>query len=88
MDEAYSRLLLMYNLGDTFSGSDDEMRGPHLHVLMRRGVFTNTFTRVRSPDAGSTAKKWVVREYEYAPGEVSEIDRRLEALKSYLVGDK
>ena len=82
INETYSRLLLAYNLGDTFSGSDDEMRGPHLYVLMKRGVFTNTYTRVRNSDKSPGAKKWRVKEYEFAPGEKAEIDRRL----AYIVG--
>ena len=73
----YSRLLLVYNLGDTFAGSDDEMRGPHLYVLMKRGVFKNMYTRYRSKDAAPDGKKWYVKEYEPAPGEKDEIDRRL-----------
>ena len=67
----------MYNLGDTFAGSDDEMRGPHLYVLMKRGVFKNMYTRYRSKDATPGGEKWYVREYEPAPGEKEEIDRRL-----------
>ena len=80
--ETYSRLLLVYNLGDTFAGSDDEMRGPHLYVLMKRGVFKNMYTRYRSKDAASDGKKWYVKEYEPAPGEKEEIDRRL----AYVLG--
>ena len=32
-------------LGDTFAETDDTMRGPHLYVLERLGIFRNRLTR-------------------------------------------
>ena len=44
--DAYSKYLYMANLGDIFSTwGDDEMRGPHLYVLERLGIFRNRLTR-------------------------------------------
>ncbi len=82
--DAYSRLLLMYNIGDTFGGGADAMRGPHLYVLMKRGVFTNTYTRKRPPKGDKSGRKWVVEECRLSDSEKAEIDRRLAACRPYL----
>ncbi|MGN0853800.1 MAG: dihydrodipicolinate synthase family protein [Kiritimatiellia bacterium] len=83
--DIYSKYLLMLNLGDTFGGTADTMRGPHLHVLVKRGVFANTFTR-RRPKKGETAKggRWIVEPCRLTDREKAEIDRRLEFCRPYL----
>ncbi len=43
--DAYAKYLYMCNLGDTFGDTDDTMRGPHLYVLQKLGVFRNRLTR-------------------------------------------
>ncbi len=77
LTDLYSKYLLMINLGDTFGGSSDTMRGPHLYVLMKRGVFTNTYTRRRPPKGDKSGKKWLVDEVKLTDLEKAEIDRRL-----------
>ena len=83
--DMYAKYLLMINMGDTFGGTSDQMRGPHLYVLQKRGVFTNTYTR-RHPkkDETPTAGRWVVEEVKLTDQEKAEIDRRLEACRPYL----
>ena len=83
--DIYSKYLLMINLGDTFGGTADMMRGPHLYVLMKRGVFTNTYTR-RRPKKGEDAhgQKWIVDEFKLTDSEKAEVDRRLEFCRPYL----
>lgn len=45
--DAYMKYLYMANLGDVFSSyGDDEMRGPHLYVLEKLGIFRNRLNRV------------------------------------------
>ena len=41
----FAKYLYMCNLGDTFGETDDMMRGPHLYVLQKLGVFRNRLTR-------------------------------------------
>ena len=82
--DAYSKLLLMYNLGDTFGSNSDSMRGPHLYVLQKRGIFTNRLTRVHAPK-GAKGKKWEMKDVPLTDLEKAEIDSRLEALKPYLL---
>ncbi|MDO5317293.1 MAG: hypothetical protein Q4G65_01575 [bacterium] len=77
LTDLYSKYLLMINLGDTFGGTADQMRGPHLYVLMKRGVFTNTYTRKRPPKGDTSGKKWVVEEFKLTDAEKAEVDRRL-----------
>ena len=82
--DAYSKLLLMYNIGETFGGSSDSMRGPHLYVLQKRGAFTNMYTRKRPPKDDKSGKKWIVEECKLSDAEKAEIDRRLAACAPYL----
>ena len=82
LTDAYSKLLLMYNIGDTFGKGSDDMRGPHLYVLQRRGIFTNRLTRVKAK--GAKDKKWEMKDVPLSDLEKAEIDARLEALKPYL----
>ena len=60
------------------------MRGPHLYVLQKRGVFTNTYTRKRPPKDDKSGKKWIVEECKLSDAEKAEIDRRLAACAPYL----
>ena len=77
LTDLYSKYLLMINLGDTFGGTADQMRGPHLYVLVKRGVFTNTYTRKRPPKGDTSGKKWVVEAFKLTDAEKAEVDRRL-----------
>ncbi len=66
--QAFSAYLYLANLGDIFSTwQDDEMRGPHLYVLERLGIFKNRLTR----ENGKVAE-WSMTEKEKA-----EVDARL-----------
>ncbi len=66
---AFSAYLYMANLGDIFSTwQDDEMRGPHLYVLERLGIFRNRLSR-----ENGRAVEWKMSEKEKA-----EVDARLE----------
>ena len=85
LTDIYEKYLLMINMGDTFGGTADQMRGPHLYVLMKRGVFKNTYTR-RRPKKGEEAdgRAWVVDEVRLTDQEKAEIDRRLASCRPYL----
>ena len=64
----YTSYLYMANLGDIFSTwGDDEMRGPHLYVLERLGIFKNRLSR-----EGGKAVEWKMTDKEKA-----EVDARL-----------
>ena len=82
--DAYCKLLLMCNLGTTFGGNDDVMRGPHLYVLKKRGVFANTYTRKRPPKDDKSGRKWIVEEFKLSDAEKAEIDRRLAVCAPYM----
>ena len=67
--DAYMKYLYMVNLGDVFSSyGDDEMRGPHLYVLEKLGVFRNRLNRTG---------KGKVEEYTLPPQAVKEIEARM-----------
>ena len=87
MVDAYCKYLLMINIGDTFGaggGSDGQMRGPHLHVLVKRGAFKNMYTRKRAPKDDKSGKKWIVNECVLTPAEKAEIERRMAACAPYM----
>jgi dihydrodipicolinate synthase/N-acetylneuraminate lyase len=57
--DAYTKYLFMANLGDVFSKEgDDDMRGPHLYVLQKLGVFANRLTRQRDGKGGFRMESW------------------------------
>ena len=65
---AFTSYLYMANLGDIFSTfGDDEMRGPHLYVLERLGIFRNRLSRQNGK----------VVEWEMSEKEKAEVDARL-----------
>jgi hypothetical protein len=67
---AFTKYLYMINLGDVFSKyGDDEMRGPHLYVLQRLGIFHNRLSRT------ATGK---VEEFPMSDKMKAEVDARLE----------
>lgn len=45
MADLFCKLLYLSNLGDTFAETDDAMRGPHLYILQKLGIFRNRLTR-------------------------------------------
>jgi len=78
--EAYARYLLMTNLTDSIPGG---LRGAHLYVWKKRGVFTNLVTRHYGP-RNTIPKSPIFSELKLTDDDVAEIDYRFEALKPYL----
>ncbi len=69
--QAYTAYLYMANLGDIFSEwGDDEMRGPHLYVFERLGIFRNRLSR-----EDGKVKNWQMSDKEKA-----EVDARMKAV--------
>ncbi len=66
--DTYAKYLYMCNLGDTFTETDDNFRGPHLYVLQKLGVFKNRLTR---------DNKGVVTDYLMSDEEKQEIEDRM-----------
>ena len=67
--DAYAKYLYMITLGDVFSKwGDDEMRGPHLYVLQKLGIFRNRLSRVG---------KGKVEEYAMSEAQKHEVEARM-----------
>lgn len=67
--DAYAKYLYMANLGDVFAkNGDDEMRGPHLYVLQKLGLFKNRLSRIGSGK---------VVEFSMSEKEMAEVDARM-----------
>ncbi len=71
--DAYMKYLYMINLGDVFcKAGGDTMRGPHLYVLERLGIFRNRLTRT------GKSGHFKVENYEMSDKMKAEVDARLE----------
>jgi len=79
--DAYSKLLLLFNLGQHLPGG--ELRGFQLHLWKKRGVFKNMISRQYGPNRAIPDKP-IFSELKLGADEIAEIDFRFEALKPYL----
>jgi len=81
LHDAFSKLLLMLNLRETISGN--QLRGFHLYVWKKRGVFKNMLSREYGPKNAIPASP-IIKEQPLTQEDVDEIESRFAALKPYL----
>lgn len=81
LQDAFSKLLLMLNLRETIPGN--QLRGFHLYVWKKRGVFKNMLSRSYGPK-NSIPPKPILLEQALSPEDIAEIESRFEMLKPYL----
>ena len=79
--DAFSKLLLMLNLKETIPGN--QLRGFHLYIWKKRGVFKNMLSREYGPK-NSVPLKPVVSEQALSRKDITEIESRFASLKPYL----
>ncbi len=79
--DAFSKLLLMLNLRETIPGN--QLRGFHLYVWKKRGVFKNMLSREYGPKNTVPASP-VVKEQSLSQEDIDEIESRFATLKPYL----
>jgi dihydrodipicolinate synthase/N-acetylneuraminate lyase len=77
--DAYSKFLLMINLGRTHPG---DLRGYQLYLWKKRGVFQTMVSRHYGPNRSIPASP-IYSELELSQDEIAEIEYRFEALKPY-----
>jgi hypothetical protein len=77
--DAYSKFLLMINLARTHPGN---LRGYHLYLWKKRGVFRTTVSRHYGSGRSIPASP-IYSELELTKQEIAEIEFRFEALKPY-----
>ncbi len=77
--DAYSKFLLMINLGKTHPG---DLRGYQLYLWKKRGVFKTMVSRHYGPGR-SIPETPIFSELELSKEEIAEIEFRFEALKPY-----
>ncbi len=77
--DAYSKFLLMINLGRTHPG---DLRGYQLYLWKKRGVFQTMVSRQYGPGQ-SIPKSPIFSELELTQDEIAEIEFRFEALQPY-----
>ncbi len=79
--DAFSKFLLMLNLKETIPCN--QLRGFHLYVWKKRGIFKNMLSREYGPK-GSIPSKPIMREQALTLEDIAEIESRFAALKPYL----
>ncbi len=81
LNDAFSKLLLMLNLRENIAGN--QLRGYHLYVWKKRGVFKNMLSRDYGPNNSIPAKP-ILSEQKLTQEDIDEIESRFAALKPYL----
>lgn len=81
LTDAFSKLLLMLNLRETIPGN--QLRGFHLYVWKKRGVFKNMLSREYGPKGAIPASP-IISEQALSQTDIAEIESRFAALKPYL----
>jgi dihydrodipicolinate synthase/N-acetylneuraminate lyase len=79
LTDAFAKLLLMLNLKQVIPGHD--LRGYHLYILQKRGVFKNRLSRVAGKGKSG---QWTLSDQKLTPPEIDEIETCYAALKPYL----
>jgi len=77
--DAYSKFLLMINLGKTHPG---DLRGYQLYLWKKRGVFQTMISRHYGPKRAIPASP-IYSELQLSKEDIAEIEYRFEALKPY-----
>ena len=81
LQDAFSKFLLMLNLRETIPGN--QLRGFHLYVWKKRGVFRNMLSRDYGPNNCFPSKP-IVSEQAFSQEDIAEIESRFDMLKPYL----
>ncbi|MCX7009634.1 MAG: hypothetical protein NTY53_20715 [Kiritimatiellaeota bacterium] len=81
LQDAFSKLLLMLNLKETIPGN--QLRGFHLYVWGKRGIFKNLLSREYGPKNSVPAKP-IIKEQPLSGDDIAEIECRFAALQPYL----
>ena len=84
LDNLFSKLLLMLNMKEFVPGQD--LRGPHLYILQKRGVFKNRLSRVYERKDGKQIipNRMILENLELSQMQIDEIERRFADVKQYL----
>ena len=81
LQDAFSKYLLMLNLRETIPGN--QLRGFHLYVWKKRGVFKNMISRDYGPNNRIPSGP-ILSEQALSEEDIAEIESRFERLKPYL----
>ena len=84
LNDAFSKYLLMLNLKQFIPGED--LRGFHLYVLQKRGIFKNRLSRVYEKKNGKTVipARPILEDMKLTQSQKDEIDACFASLKPYL----
>lgn len=87
LNDAYSKYLLMLNLSYFVKGNThSDLRGPHLYVLQKRGIFKNRLSREFELVKGRRVapKQTIVVNQELSQFQIDEIEACFSSLRPYL----
>lgn len=87
LDVAFAKYMLMLNL--TLSIPDNavgELRGPHLYLLKKRGIFKNCLSRayIRKDGKRIIPDHIILKDLEISQMQIDEIEARFDSLKPYM----
>ena len=84
LNDAYSKYLLMLNLKHYIPG--DDLRGLHLYVLQKRGIFKNRLSRAYGKKNGKIAipSKPIIKDMKLTQAQKDEIETCFASLSPYL----
>lgn len=88
LDDAFAKYVLMLNLSqsvpDNAVGGD--LRGPHLYLLKKRGIFRNCLSRafIKKDGKRMVPDSIILEDLKISQGQINEIESRFESLKPYL----
>lgn len=84
LDDAFAKYLLMLNMPQSIPGGD--LRGPHLYILKKRGIFKNFLSRefIHKDGKRIIPDKMILKELTFTQGQIEEMESRFASLKPYL----
>ena len=84
LNDAFAKYLLMLNLRNFIPG--DDLRGLHLYVLQKRGIFKNRLSRIYEKKNGKTAipKEPIISDMKLTQAQKDEIETCFASLAPYL----
>lgn len=88
LNDAFSKYILMLNLSQSVSDNavGGDLRGPHLYLLKKRGIFKNCLSRgyIKKDGKRIIPDHVILKDLEISQSQIDEIESRFDSLKPYL----
>ncbi len=88
LDDAFAKYVLMLNLSQSISDNavGGDLRGPHLYLLKKRGIFKNCLSRafIKKDGKRIIPDHLILEDLKISQDQIDEIESRFKNLKPYL----